>query len=285
MSDPRPIALIDSGLGGLTVARALSALLPQEQLLYFADTARSPYGSRSPERVTAMIRQIVRHLADFQPKHYLLACHTATALALPAIRAEFSDLSVSGVIEPTARAAVEAAGGKPVPLFGVLATEATIRSRAYERALARRRNRSMVLLRPAPLLAPMIEEGRDSADSLLKMAVGQYVQPLVARKVDVVVLGCTHFPLISRAIEQAVGQGIPVVDASARCAEDVARRLRSAGKLKLGGAGSLRCLVTDDPIRFRQIAAKIAQMPMDAPELIRCDDLPDDRPIAIRAAG
>lgn len=277
--------MIDSGLGGLTVARALHELLPQEQLLYFADTARSPYGTRSPEAIAAFTRQVVRHLADFQPKHYLLACNTATALALPALRAEFADLSFSGVIEPTARAAVEAAGGKAMPLFGVLATEATIRSRAYERALARRRNKAMVLLRPASLLVPMIEEGRDGSDPLVQLALRQYLQPLTARKIDVLVLGCTHYPLLRPAIEAVVGQAVPVVDASRRCAEDVARRLRSAGKAREGGVGSLRCIVSDDPARFRQLAAKLAGLPVEQPSLVRVDDLPDGRPLRLRAAA
>ena len=277
--------MIDSGLGGLTVVRALQALLPQEQILYFADTARAPYGGRSPEAVIGFARQIVRHLADFQPKHYLLACNTVTALALPALRAEFADLSFSGVIEPTARAAVEAAGGKPMPLFAVLATEATIRSRAYERALARRRNKAMVLLRPAAVLVPMIEEGRDGSDPLVRLALRQYLQPLLTRKIDVLVLGCTHFQVLRPTIEAIVGQSVPVVDASERSAEDVARRLRSAGKLKEGGVGSLRCMVSDDPVRFRQLASKLAGLTVGEPDRVPIDDLPDSRPLHIRAAG
>jgi glutamate racemase len=199
------------------------------------------------------------------------------------MRAEFADLSFSGVIEPTARAAVEAAGAMPRPLFAVIATEATIRSRAYERALARRRNRSMVLLRPAPLLVPIIEEGRDSSDPLARMALRQYLQPLQSRKIDVLVLGCTHYPILKKAIEQIVGPNVAVVDASQKCAEDVARRLRSAGKLS-HGVGGIRCNVTDDPVRFRQFAKKLLGMNLDEPNLVRIDDLPSARAQFIRAA-
>lgn len=267
------------------MAAALARLLPQEQILYFADTARNPYGSRSAEAIVGFARQIVLHLADAQPKHFVLACNTLTAFALPALRAAWADLSFSGVIEPTARAAVEAAGAKPQPLFAVLATEATVRSRAYERALARRRNRAMVLLRPAPLLVPIVEEGRDPADPLVRLALRQYLHPLLARKVDVVVLGCTHYNLLRSAFEQVVGPSVAVVDASQRCAEDVARRLGSAGKVKQGGVGGIRCTVTEDPARFRRLAARLLGLTLEEPQLVRVDQLPHDRPAMIRAAG
>jgi len=285
MSDPRPIAILDSGLGGLTIARELHALLPQEQIIYLADTARQPYGSRGPDAVIRMTRQLVRYLAGHQPKHFVLACNTSTALALPALRAEFAEHSFSGVIEPTVRAAVEAAGNKPQPLFGVLATEATIRSRAYERAIARRRNRAAVVLRPASLLVPIIEEGRTASDPLVRLAVRQYLHPLIARKIDVLILGCTHFPMLKSVMVQVAGPGIEVVDASARCAEDVARRLKSARKLKEGGAGGMRCIVTDDADRFRQLSTKLLGLSIDQPLLVRPDALPADEPAFIRAAG
>ena len=277
--------MIDSGLGGLTIVGALARLLPDEKIIYFADTARVPYGPRTPEAVIGFARQIVRFLADEQPKHFVLACNTLTALALPALRAAWGDLSFSGVIEPTARAAVEAAGAKPHPLFAVLATEATIRSRAYERALARRRNRAMVLLRPAPLLVPIVEEGRDAADPLVRLALRQYLHPLLARKVDVVILGCTHFNALCSGVQQVVGPGVVVVDASQRCADDVVRRLGSAGKLKQGGVGGIRGFVTDDPTRFRQLAARLVGLTLDEPRLVRVDSLPSDRPALVRAAG
>src|SRR4051794_14491859 len=145
-----PILVLDSGLGGLTVARSLRKALPHEQILYFGDTARLPYGSKSAPTVTGFVRQIIAYFRNHRPKHVVIACNTATALALPHIRTEFPELSISGVVEPGAKAAVIAAGPKKVPVIGVLATDATIRSKAYERSIHRRRNLARLLLRSAP---------------------------------------------------------------------------------------------------------------------------------------
>src|SRR5208282_5685804 len=180
----QPIAVIDSGLGGLTVAAALRNALPAEDLIYFGDTAHLPYGNKSADTVFGFIRQIIRFLLPMQPKHVVIACNTATALALPAVIQEFPGLSVSGVIDPGARAAVAAAGSKPVPVIGVIATEATVRSKAYGRAILRRRSMARVLLRATPLLVPMIEEGRGSDDPLLEMALRQYMQSMLAHRLD-----------------------------------------------------------------------------------------------------
>src|SRR3954451_4117080 len=116
---------MDSGLGGLTVVRAIREALPQEDVLYFGDTARLPYGSKSPETVTTFVRQIINYLRPYEPKHVVIGCNTATAMALSTIRGEFGDLSISGVIEPGARAAAEAAGKAEYPLIGIIATEGT----------------------------------------------------------------------------------------------------------------------------------------------------------------
>lgn len=285
MSDPRPIAVIDSGLGGLTLVRAIHRALPAEQIISFADTARLPYGSRTPETIIGFARQIARFIRQFDPKHVLIACNTISSVALDSLRGEFPDLSISGVIEPTARAAVEAAGARAQPLLAILATEATIRSKAYERALARRRSKATLLLRPAPLLVPIIEEGREASDPLVRLALRQYVHPLMARKIDVLILGCTHYGVYKNAIAQMVGGGVVVIDASQRCADDVTRRLRSARKLKEGGVGHLRSFVTDDPGRYRMLAEKMVGLTIDEPTHVPIDALPDAEPMRVRAAG
>src|SRR3954470_2913128 len=154
-----PILVIDSGLGGLTCVKAVHALLPHEHIVYFGDTARLPYGSKSAATVTTFVKQIIAYMREHEPKHVLIACNTATAMALPALRNQFPDLSISGVVEPGAKAAVLAAGAKELPCIGVIATEATIRSKAYDRAIIRRRQLARLLLRPTPLLVPIIEEG------------------------------------------------------------------------------------------------------------------------------
>src|SRR5579862_5582654 len=220
-----PIAVIDSGLGGLTVAQALRNTLAGEDLLYFGDTANLPYGNKSPAAVTGCVRRIFEFLDPMHPKHVVIACNTATALALPTLVTEFPHLSISGVVEPGARAAVEAAGAKRVPHIGVIATEATIRSKAYERAILRRRHLARLFQRTAPLLVPMIEEGRGSDDPLVEMAIHQYLQRMLEKQIDVLVLGCTHYPLLKDAIAKIAGPAIRLIDSADECAQDVARRL------------------------------------------------------------
>src|SRR5439155_10734971 len=138
-----PIAIIDSRIGGLAVVRALRQILPHERILYFGDTARTPYGWKSGATVTGFVRQIVHYLRGYDPKHILIGCNTATSLALATLRKEFHDLPISGVIEPAARAAVDAGGAKAFPLIGIVATEATIWSKSYERASHRRRHHAL----------------------------------------------------------------------------------------------------------------------------------------------
>jgi glutamate racemase len=274
-----PIIVLDSGLGGLTVVRALRAALPNERIVYFGDTARLPYGSKTAATVATFVRQIIAHLSPLGPKHVVIACNTATALALPEVRKEFPHLAISGVIEPGARAAAEAAGAKHRPRIGVIATEATVNSKAYERAIHRRRSHARLLLRPAPLLVPIIEEGRTAADPLVRLALRQYLQPLIDRGLDVLVLGCTHYPILKEEIKAIVGDSVRVIDSAEQCADDVARRLAERGLLSPAAdtdsddAGSLQCFVTDDPDRFARLGSRFLGMPMEVPTLVSPDDL------------
>ena len=270
-----PIIVLDSGLGGLTVVRAMRATMPHEKILYFGDTARLPYGSKSPSTVTTFVRQIISYLKPHQPKHVVIACNTATALALPALRGDFPDLSISGVIEPGARAAIDAAGSRKQPTIGVIATEATVRSKAYERAIHRRRHHAIVLLRPTPLLVPIIEEGRDARDPLVRLALEQYLMPLMERKIDVLLLGCTHYPLLKGLISMVVGGNVSVIDSAEACAEDVLRRLASAGLLRGGenATGTLQCFVTDDSPRFARLASHFLGFEVAQPVWVSPDEL------------
>lgn len=284
-----PIIVLDSGLGGLTVARALRRVLPHEDLLYFGDTARVPYGSKTAATVIGFVRQIINYLRPHDPKHVVIACNTATALALQSIRREFSDLSISGVIEPGAKAAVEAAGDKRFPLVGIIATEATIRSRAYEHAIARRRQHARLVCRPTPLIVPLIEEGRGAEDPIVRLALRQYLLPLAQRSLDVLVLGCTHYPVYKDLIQEIVGKRVTVIDSADKCAEDVHRRLRSAGMLRdadpeadeinqaLGlsdiGTGYMRCFVTDDSPRFGALASQFLGFEVSPPAWVSPDDM------------
>ncbi|MGD0540226.1 MAG: glutamate racemase, partial [Tepidisphaeraceae bacterium] len=293
MKETNPIAVLDSGLGGLTVVSALRRVLPAEDLVYFGDTAHLPYGNKSPAAVCRFVREIVRFLLPMEPKHIAIACNTATAVAMPEIAAEFPQLSISGVIEPGARAAVAAAGATRFPAIGVIATEATVRSKAYERAIFRRRNMARVMLRPTPLLVPMIEEGRTGDDPLVETALRQYLQSMILRKVEVLVLGCTHYPLLKGAIAKVIGPQVRLIDSAEQCAQDVARRLRRKGLLggEVNGpselsssddtatmdasgpaTGSLRMFVTDDPDRFAFLASRILGMEIERPTLVEPGD-------------
>jgi glutamate racemase len=271
--------VLDSGLGGLTVVRALRSALPHERIVYFGDTARLPYGSKTASTVTTFVTQIIQHLRRYDPKHVVIACNTATALALEAVRAAFPGMPVSGVIEPGARAASAAAGAKEAPVIGVIATEATQRSKAYFHAIGRRRHHAKVLVQAAPLLVPIIEEGRSLDDPLVRLACQQYLQPLLKHRIDVLVLGCTHYPVLKGLIAQIVGTKVPVIDSAEQCAEDVARRLQAAGMLSSGvprdGGVSqpLRCVVTDDPARFQRLARRFLGVEIAPPAWVSPDEL------------
>jgi glutamate racemase len=286
MSPASPIIVLDSGLGGLTVVRALRKALPDEDILYFGDTARLPYGSKTAPTVTSFVQQIIAFLLPHDPKHVVIACNTATALALPAVRGTFLHLPITGVIEPGAKAAIVAAGKTRRPIFGVLATEATVRSRAYELAIHRRRQLARMVLRSAPLLAPIIEEGRKPADPLVRMALSQYLGPLLKHRIQVLLLGCTHYPVYKDLIQEMVSPAVKGIVSAHECAEDVARRLQAAGmnrgKLRstnAEGGGRLRCFVTDDPARFQLLAPRFLGVEIDQPQWIAPEVLYGSAPI------
>jgi glutamate racemase len=270
-----PIVVLDSGLGGLTVVRALRRVMPHEDILYFGDTARVPYGSKSAGTVTGFVRQIINYLQPYDPKHVVIACNTATAHSLAAVRPEFPFLPISGVIEPGANAAIEAAGSRLRPNIGIIGTEGTIRSGAYERAIRRQRPLANLICQPTPLLAPIIEEGRSPEDPLVRVALEQYLRPLLANNLDVLVLGCTHYPIYEEQIARMAGPQVAVIDSADKCAEDVQRRLR-AGQLERGpraDAGYLRCFVTDNSPRFAAQAARFLGLRVEPPTLVCPDEL------------
>ena len=270
-----PILVIDSGLGGLTVVHCLRKTLPHENLIYFGDTARVPYGAKTTATVTSFVRQIIACMRRYEPKHVVIACNTATALALRPLRGEFPDLSLSGVIEPGAKAAAAAAGKKRFPIIAVIATEATIRSRVYEHAVARVRQHARLCCIPTPLLAPIVEEGRSDDDPLLKLALEQYLTPLRKLAIDVLLLGCTHYPIIKRAIERVVGSSVKVIDSASYCAEDVERRLLAAGMLRGDSedVGALHCFVTDDSPRFATLASRFLGFNIPSPVWVPPEEL------------
>jgi glutamate racemase len=257
-----PLGVFDSGLGGLTVARAILEALPNERIVYLGDTARVPYGTRSAETVIRYARGCAKVLIERGVKALVIACNTVSAVALDLLRAEL-DLPVIGVIEPGAETAVRALsslppGGAP-PKVGVLGTAGTIASNAYPRAVALVSTRVEVVGQAAPLLVPLVEEGWLEGE-VPRLAVRRYVEPLVRAGAGVIVLGCTHYPLLKNVIAEVAaelaGRPIPVVDS----AEATARALRRAiDEDRLPGAteppaSRLELYVTDLPSSFAATA-------------------------------
>ena len=252
-----PLGVFDSGLGGLTVVRELFAALPNERIIYLGDTARVPYGTKGPATVIRYALGCAHHLVGRGVKAIVIACNTVSAVAPERLRVEL-DLPVLGVIEPGARAAVAASRTGRI---GVLATAGTIASGAYARAVAQLSTRAEVVGQAAPLLVPLAEEGWTEGD-VPRLAVRRYLEPLARARVDVVVLGCTHYPLLRATIEREaralIGDDTAVVDSAHAAARDVREFLRTRSLLRpaSAGPGGIELLVTDLPKAFADVAGR-----------------------------
>jgi glutamate racemase len=271
-----PLGVFDSGLGGLTVAAALRRTLPRERIIYLGDTARVPYGTRSAETVVRYARGCARLLTERGVKALVIACNTVSAVAVDILRAEL-DLPVLGVVEPGARAALNALGDlKHRGPVGVLGTAGTVASGAYPRAVSQLSTRVEVVAQAAPLLVPLVEEGWLSGD-VPRLAVRRYLEPLIAAEVSVIVLGCTHYPLLKHTIaEQAAemaGRAIPVVDSAEATAAAVRAWIDDERIAPAPGAptpgSELELLVTDLPKSFAQMAEQM--LGASAPHVTQVD--------------
>src|SRR5713226_2114102 len=216
MSESRPIGVFDSGIGGLTVVRALRELLPNENIFYLGDTARVPYGNKSAETVERYGLELARILMAENAKLIVVACNTVSSVAIPKLRAGVS-VPVIGVIEPGAHAAIAMTRNRHV---GVIGTRATIRSGAYENALRALNVHVRVSSVACPLLVPLIEEGLLN-DALTDQTIKRYLDPMIADGIDTLVLGCTHYPLLAGAIGRVLGEEIKLVDSARNCAAAV----------------------------------------------------------------
>lgn len=263
-----PLGVFDSGLGGLTVVRALRRRLPSESIIYLGDTARVPYGTRSASTVVRYALGCARLLLDRGVKGIVVACNTVSAVALEMLRVEL-DVPVLGVIEPGASAAVKAAEGG---IIGILGTPGTIASGAYPRAVAAKSTRSEVIGQAAPLLVPLAEEGWTEGE-VPRLVVRRYLEPIVAAKARVIVLGCTHYPLLFDTIQaeaaRLAGHPIPLIDGAQATAEAVGSFLEERGELaRKQGRGSLELLVTDLPKSFASIAERFLGEPVPKVEQV-----------------
>jgi glutamate racemase len=264
-----PIGVFDSGVGGLTVLRALRAHLPHESFLYLGDTARLPYGTKSAGTVTRYARQAAQVLVDRGVKLLVIACNTASAVAVDDLAARLHPLPVVGVVEPGAAAACEASTHGRIAVIG---TESTIRGGAYERAIARRRPSAAVVGRACPLFVALAEEGW--CDGPIPEAVAErYLGDLRPPEgiddptaIDCLVLGCTHFPALRPAVARVMGPRVTLVDSAETTARAVAGLLERAGVTAPGpgdGAGSLALLATDGPERFARVGARFLGVPLE----------------------
>lgn len=257
--DRRCIGVFDSGIGGLTVVRELRRRLPHEDIVYFGDTARVPYGIKSAETVTRFARENCDFLFRFEPKMIVVACNTASAAALPALQESLS-IPTCGVVEPGAREAVLLGHGATI---AVIATEATITSDAYRRAMRQYDPHVRVIQRPCPLFVPLAEEGRLCGDPIVKAIVRDYLEPIVRLDPSVLVLGCTHYPLLKTAIAEVMGPDVRLVDSGEQTARVVAERLTAGDALTdKTGPGGLYCYVSDNPQRFRELGQRFLDHPV-----------------------
>ncbi len=249
----RPIGVFDSGFGGLTVVEALARRLPAESILYFGDTARVPYGSKSPSTVRRFAREAARFLLARDIKLLVIACNTATAHAEEVLRQEL-EIPVVGVIEPGATAAVAATRTGRI---GVVGTAGTIASGAYDRAVRSRLGEAArVYSQPCPLFVPLVEEGW--TDHPVTSAVAaEYLRPLKEVDVDVVILGCTHYPLLKRTMAAEMGDAVALVDSGEETARAVARILEREGLQRPADSKpSHGFFVSDSPARFRDVGRR-----------------------------
>ncbi len=226
--DKRPIGVFDSGLGGLTAIRSLREILPEEDLIYFGDTSRVPYGGRSRETILKYARQDVRFLRSFDLKAILIACGTVSTTSLPSLQAE-NDLPMVGVVEPTCRRAAAVTKNKRV---GMIATQASVRAGAYAKALAELDPEIQVFSKACPLFVPLVENGRfRKGDAVIETVAQEYLASMRETGVDTLILGCTHYPLLEEIIGEVMGPEVELVSAGEESAFEL-KRLLKAGELR-----------------------------------------------------
>ena len=255
--DARPIGVFDSGLGGLTAVHSLWKILPEENLIYFGDTARVPYGGRSKETILKYARQDVRFLRSFDLKAILIACGTVTTTSLDTLQTE-NDLPIVGVVEPTCRRALLVTKTKKV---GMIATLASVRSGAYEATLRRLDPTVEVICKPCPLFVPLVENGRfRRGDIVIETVAREYLEPLKETGIDTLILGCTHYPLLAEIIGDIMGPGVTLVSAGEESAFELKRMLKADGlRADESRQGESEFYVSDRAEDFENIASVFLQ--------------------------
>ena len=263
MANSAPIGVFDSGIGGLTVVHELVRQLPHESIVYFGDTARVPYGPKSPETVRRYSREIAGFLQEQGVKNIVIACNTATAHALTTLREDL-DMPIVGVVEPGARAAVAATTRGHV---GVIGTVGTIKSGAYERAIRAIDPDIRVTARACPLFVPLVEEGWTEHEAA-RLIAREYLEPLVDARIDTLVLGCTHYPLLKPLLRDVLGPEVRLIDSAEETAAETARTLAGASLCAPpGGEAVYRFVASDDPLQFLQLGQRFLGGTMEGVEI------------------
>ncbi len=273
MEDMRyaPIGVFDSGVGGLTVAREIMRQIPNERIVYFGDTARGPYGSKSKETIIRFSRQIVHFLRTKGVKAVVVACNTASALALETLQPEM-DIPVIGVVTPGALVAAKTTvNGK----IGVIATESTIESRLYTRVIREHNPQAQVFGKACPLFCPLVEEGW-LKDPVTVEVANRYLEPLLATGIDTLVMGCTHYPLLRGTLRQIMGEKVTLVNPAYETARELKNLLEENGiandGLRPGTEKMHQFYVSDAANKFRQFANTILPFGVDTTQLIHIED-------------
>ncbi len=267
----RPIGVFDSGVGGLTVAREIMRQLPNERIVYFGDTARVPYGSKSPETIVKFSRQIVRFLQTQDVKAIVIACNSASSCAVGALEQE-ADLPIIDVVRPGAKTAVGATKNNKI---GVIATEATIGSGIYSRYIKEQDPDAMVLSKACPLFVPLVEEGLWE-DPVTDEIAGRYLTELIDVGIDTLILGCTHYPIIRSTIGRIMGEGVTLVNPAYETARELKRLLQEKG-LESGhrpglGTELYRFFVSDAADKFQKFANSILTYGILSAKVINIDE-------------
>ena len=264
-----PIGVFDSGVGGLTVAREIIRQLPDENIVYFGDTARVPYGSKSKENIIRFSEQIIRFLLTKQVKAIVIACNTASALALDTVREEF-DIPILGVVVPGARAAVEATRNHKV---GVVGTDATVRSQMYTKVIREMNPEITVIEKACPLFVPLVEEGFKE-HHVTEEIIDYYLQSMKETEIDAMILGCTHYPLLRSRIRTYMGEDIQIVNPAYETAMDLKQLLKEKHMENDGSSdhGFCEFYVSDAAEKFKQFANSVMPFDIESTRVIQIEE-------------
>jgi glutamate racemase len=267
----KPIGIFDSGVGGLTVTKAIIDLLPNENIVYFGDTARVPYGNKSKETIIKYSIQNTKFLLQFKIKLLVVACNTSSSYAIPTLKKMFKNLKIIEVVTPGARAAVEYTKNYKI---GIIGTKATIKSMSYVKAIKKICKKAKVYCQPTPLFVPLIEEGwvdkirsvnndfyqTVNHENILRQLSVEYLAPLKKYGIDVLVLGCTHYPAIKNIIQDIIGEEVTIVDSSVETAKEVKSVIEQNGLKKISTTKpEYQFFVSDDPVSFKKIGSLLLE--------------------------